>query len=126
MTRYEYAKDLYAKIGIDTEEAIKKLSALPISMHCWQGDDVVGFDSKEALSGGIQTTGNYPGKATRLVQLSPARRSSIFTRAMQFLKTVSLMTEMHSSRSTSQDGWNMQRKEEWVLTSTPHISHTRW
>ena len=64
MTRYEYAKDLYAKIGIDTEEAIKKLSALPISMHCWQGDDVVGFDSKEALSGGIQTTGNYPGKAT--------------------------------------------------------------
>ena len=64
MTRYEYAKDLYAKIGIDTEDAIAKLSALPISMHCWQGDDVVGFDSKEALSGGIQTTGNYPGKAT--------------------------------------------------------------
>ena len=64
MTRYEYAKDLYAKIGIDTEAAIEKLSSLPISMHCWQGDDVVGFDSKEALSGGIQTTGNYPGKAT--------------------------------------------------------------
>ncbi len=64
MTRYEYAKELYAKIGIDTEEAIEKLSALPISMHCWQGDDVVGFDSESALSGGIQTTGNYPGKAT--------------------------------------------------------------
>lgn len=64
MTRYEYAKDLYAKIGIDTEKAIEKLAALPVSMHCWQGDDVVGFDSKEALSGGIQTTGNYPGKAT--------------------------------------------------------------
>lgn len=64
MTRYEYAKDLYAKIGIDTEKAIEKLATLPISMHCWQGDDVVGFDSKEALSGGIQTTGNYPGKAT--------------------------------------------------------------
>ena len=69
MTRYEYAKDLYAKIGIDTEAAIEKLSALPISMHCWQGDDVVGFDSKEALSGGIQTTGNYPGKATTPVEL---------------------------------------------------------
>ena len=64
MTRYEYAKDLYAKIGIDTDKAIEKLMELPISMHCWQGDDVVGFDSKEALSGGIQTTGNYPGKAT--------------------------------------------------------------
>ena len=69
MTRYEYAKDMYAKIGIDTEAAIEKLSALPISMHCWQGDDVVGFDSKEALSGGIQTTGNYPGKATTPAEL---------------------------------------------------------
>ena len=69
MTRYEYAKDMYAKIGIDTEAAIENLSALPISMHCWQGDDVVGFDSKEALSGGIQTTGNYPGKATTPVEL---------------------------------------------------------
>ena len=64
MSRYEYAKNLYAQIGIDTDKAIEKLMELPISMHCWQGDDVVGFDSKEALSGGIQTTGNYPGKAT--------------------------------------------------------------
>ena len=63
MTRYEYAKEQYAKFGIDTEAAIEKLKALPISMHCWQGDDVTGFDSKQALSGGIQTTGNYPGKA---------------------------------------------------------------
>ncbi len=69
MTRYEYAKELYAKIGIDTEAAIEKLAALPISMHCWQGDDVVGFDSKSALSGGIQTTGNYPGKATTPAEL---------------------------------------------------------
>ena len=63
MTRYEYAKEQYAKFGIDTDAAIEKLKALPISMHCWQGDDVTGFDSKQALSGGIQTTGNYPGKA---------------------------------------------------------------
>ena len=69
MKRYEYAKDLYAKIGIDTDAAIAKLAELPISMHCWQGDDVVGFDSKEALSGGIQTTGNYPGKATTPAEL---------------------------------------------------------
>ena len=63
MTAYEYAKSEYAKFGIDTEAAIKKLSEIPISIHCWQGDDVTGFDSREALSGGIQTTGNYPGKA---------------------------------------------------------------
>lgn len=64
MTRYEYAKEIYGKIGVDTEEVIKKLSDVTISLHCWQGDDVTGFDSRSALSGGIQTTGNYPGKAT--------------------------------------------------------------
>ena len=62
--RYEYAKEIYSKIGIDTEEVLKKLAGVSISLHCWQGDDVTGFDSREALSGGIQTTGNYPGKAT--------------------------------------------------------------
>ena len=60
---YSYAKEKYAAIGIDTEAAIKKLSSLPISLHCWQGDDVKGFDTKSELSGGIQTTGNYPGAA---------------------------------------------------------------
>ena len=63
MNRYESAKKLYADYGIDTEEAIKKLSDITLSIHCWQGDDVGGFDSDDALSGGIQTTGNYPGKA---------------------------------------------------------------
>jgi len=62
-SRYLYAKEAYAKFGIDTDAVIEKLGEVPVSMHCWQGDDVTGFDSKEALSGGIQTTGNYPGKA---------------------------------------------------------------
>ena len=64
MTRYESAKEIYKGFGVDTEEAIKKLGETMVSIHCWQGDDVVGFDSPAALSGGIQTTGNYPGKAT--------------------------------------------------------------
>ena len=63
MARYESAKELYAKFGIDTEEALRKLSNITVSVHCWQGDDVGGFDGDDALSGGIQTTGNYPGKA---------------------------------------------------------------
>ena len=63
MNRYESAKELYAKFGIDTEDALKKLGDITVSIHCWQGDDVGGFDSDDALSGGIQTTGNYPGKA---------------------------------------------------------------
>ena len=60
---YIEAKEKYAKYGIDTEKAIEALKNVSISVHCWQGDDVVGFDSKEALSGGIQATGNYPGRA---------------------------------------------------------------
>ncbi len=60
---YEAAKKRYAEFGIDTEEVIANLGKSEISVHCWQGDDVGGFDSKDALSGGIQTTGNYPGKA---------------------------------------------------------------
>lgn len=62
--RYEQAKKMYAEIGVDTDAAIKTLMGVPISMHCWQGDDVGGFDRDGALTGGIQATGNYPGKAS--------------------------------------------------------------
>lgn len=61
--RYEDAKKIYDKIGVNTDIAIETLKNTPISMHCWQGDDVVGFDHDGPLTGGIQTTGNYPGKA---------------------------------------------------------------
>lgn len=63
MTRYESAKEMYAKFGIDTDAVIAKLKDIPVSLHCWQGDDVIGFDHDGPLTGGIQTTGNYPGKA---------------------------------------------------------------
>ena len=63
MTRYEQAKELYRECGVDTEAAIERLSKIAISVHCWQGDDVIGFDGSDSLSGGIQTTGNYPGRA---------------------------------------------------------------
>ncbi len=66
---YSEAKKYYDALGVDTEKAIDTLKDVTISMHCWQGDDVVGFDSKESLSGGIQTTGNYIGKATTPEQL---------------------------------------------------------
>ena len=63
MNRYEEAKQMYASCGVDTEAALTALANVPLSLHCWQGDDVTGFDHEGALSGGIQTTGNYPGKA---------------------------------------------------------------
>ena len=61
--RYQSAKELYAKVGIDTEAVLDKLANVAVSLHCWQGDDVTGFDHDGPLTGGIQTTGNYPGKA---------------------------------------------------------------
>ncbi|MDL2233331.1 L-rhamnose isomerase [Ruminococcaceae bacterium OttesenSCG-928-L11] len=63
-TSYELARDKYAAVGVDTEQVMETLKGIAISVHCWQGDDVGGFEnSGEALSGGIQATGNYPGKA---------------------------------------------------------------
>lgn len=61
---YQSAKEKYSRIGVDTEKALNTLKDISVSIHCWQGDDVGGFDSADALSGGIQATGNYPGKAT--------------------------------------------------------------
>ncbi|MBE6885127.1 MAG: L-rhamnose isomerase [Ruminococcaceae bacterium] len=69
MNRYESAKAIYAAFGVDTDAAIAKLKTLPLSVHCWQGDDVTGFDHDGPLTGGIQTTGNYPGKARTPEQL---------------------------------------------------------
>lgn len=70
LKKYEIAKEEYGNLGVDTDAAIKALNAIPISMHCWQGDDVGGFESSDiALSGGIQAIGNYPGKASTPTQL---------------------------------------------------------
>ena len=69
INRYESAKEIYAKLGIDTEAVLAKIKTLPVSLHCWQGDDVKGFDQDGPLTGGIQTTGNYMGKAMTPDQL---------------------------------------------------------
>ncbi|MGI5928605.1 L-rhamnose isomerase [Pseudoflavonifractor sp.] len=62
---YNEAKEKYAALGVDTEQAMERLMKAPVSLHCWQGDDVRGFDTDptKPLTGGIQTTGNYPGRA---------------------------------------------------------------
>ena len=63
MVRYKEAREIYAKIGVNTDLAIESLKNIPVSLHCWQGDDVNGFDTEGPLTGGIQATGNYPGRA---------------------------------------------------------------
>ena len=70
MTRFESAKDIYARLGIDVEQALTNAAETAISIHCWQGDDVVGFDNPDGGAGnGIQTTGNYPGRARNFEEL---------------------------------------------------------
>ena len=98
MERYAFAKDCYSKYGIDTELALSKLKDTCISVHCWQGDDVVGFDSKESLSGGIQTTGNYPGRAR-----TPEELMADFDKALSLIggkKKINL----HASYAIFEDG----------------------
>ncbi len=66
---YELARERYAALGIDTDKALETLQHIPLSLHCWQADDVTGFESGGALTGGIQATGNYPGKARDIDEL---------------------------------------------------------
>ena len=76
---YAYAKERYAAVGVDTDKAVELLKKTPISLHCWQADDVVGFERNEALSGGIQTTGNYPGRARNIEEV---RRDILFVKSL--------------------------------------------
>jgi len=67
---WELAKQRFSAVGVDVENALKTMEKLPVSMHCWQGDDVAGFENPEgSLTGGIQATGNYPGKARNAAEL---------------------------------------------------------
>lgn len=102
MERFESAKAIYAAMGVDVEAALAKAKGKAISIHCWQGDDVAGFDQKDGRAGdGIQTTGNYPGRARNFEELTA-----------DFLKAASLIPgkkriNLHASYAVFADG-------EWV------------
>ena len=66
---YEIAVERYAAVGVDVEKALNDLQSVALSLHCWQADDVTGFESSGALTGGIQATGNYPGKARNIEEV---------------------------------------------------------
>ena len=66
---FESAKACYASLGVDVEAALKRLSEIPVSLHCWQGDDVAGFENAGSLDGGLAVTGNYPGRARNAEEL---------------------------------------------------------
>ncbi|CCX38817.1 l-rhamnose isomerase [Clostridium sp. CAG:1013] len=104
--RYESAKKRYEELGVDVEAALAKLANIPISVHCWQGDDVIGLEGTgRALSGGIQTTGNYPGRARNFEELKA-----------DFLKAMSLVPgkrriSLHASYAVFEDGEQVDRDQ---------------
>lgn len=119
--RYETARELYAEYGVDTDAAIARLKEIPVSLHCWQGDDVTGFDHDGPLTGGIQTTGNYPGKARTPEEL------------MQDMEMVIRMTpgkkklNLHASYAIFEDGEFVDRDKiepkhfrKWVEFAKKH------
>lgn len=112
---YELAKEFYAQYDIDVDKAIEIANSIPISMHCWQGDDVIGLEQEAegSLSGGIQTTGNYPGKATNGEEL---RQDIAF--AMQFIPG-ELKLNLHASYQEAdsfvdRDAIEPKHFEKWV------------
>ncbi|MCI9552670.1 MAG: L-rhamnose isomerase [Acutalibacter sp.] len=104
--RYQYAKGQYAAWGVDTDAALERLKNIPISIHCWQGDDVIGLEGQgQALSGGIQTTGNYPGRARNFHELTA-----------DFAKTLSLVPgkkriNLHASYAVFEPGEAVDRDQ---------------
>ena len=99
---HEQTKNAYKSVGVDVDTAIKKLAQIPISIHCWQGDDITGFDNAGA-GGGIQVTGNYPGKARNFEELK-----ADFEKAISFIpgkKRISL----HASYAVAGDGEKVER-----------------
>ena len=98
-TRFEQAKLRYKSLGVDVYAALSSLASTPISIHCWQGDDVTGFENVgAALSGGIQATGNYPGKAR-----TPAELMADFDKAISLIPGKKRIN-LHASYAIFEDG----------------------
>ena len=111
---YAYAKEQYAAYGVDVEAAMEKADRIPVSMHCWQGDDVIGFDGGGALSGGIAATGNYPGRARTAQEL---RADIDFARTMI---PGAVKLNLHASyadkhgRDIDRDAYTIAEFQEWA------------
>ena len=109
---YELAKKEYAKYGVDTEAVISKLNEIPVSIHCWQGDDVVGLDGGGALSGGIQTTGNYAGRARNFEELKADIKKAFAL--MPGKKRLNLHASYAVGATVDRDKYEPKHFAEWV------------
>jgi L-rhamnose isomerase len=112
---YQLAKDRYADLGVDTDSAIEQLARIPISIHCWQGDDVGGFENAgQDLGGGLAVTGNYPGKA-----VTPAQLRGDFEKALSLipghhrLNLHACYAEMKGSK-VERDALSVEQFKNWI------------
>ena len=111
---YDYAKDVFAAVGVDVDAAMEAADAIPVYMHCWQGDDVIGFDGSGELTGGIATTGNYPGRARTAGEL---RQDIDFARTMipgtTKLNLHASYAEKHG-KQVDRDAYTIDEFREWL------------
>ncbi|PWU11868.1 MAG: L-rhamnose isomerase [Verrucomicrobia bacterium] len=112
---YAIARDRYSGLGVDTERALEQLADIPISIHCWQGDDVSGFESADQeLGGGLAVTGNYPGKAR-----TPQELRSDFEKALSLIpgkhrfNLHACYAEM-TGRKVERDALTIEQFKNWV------------
>ena len=111
---YNEAKRAYAAIGVDTEKAIKALNKVSISLHCWQGDDVGGFESTGGASGGIATTGNYPGKARTAQELMADLEFALSLIPGKHRVNLHACYAIHEGKVDDRDKLSIKNFEPWV------------
>ena len=125
MSRFESAKEMYSRYGVDVEKAMERLASAPLAIHCWQGDDVRGFDTdpNKPLTGGIQTTGNYPGRARTpeelMADLELMLKLSPGTKKMNLHACYAIFDDENGA---SRRGLISARSTAWAVTLTPPSS----
>ncbi len=111
---FEYAKEVFLERGVDVEKAIKKADSIPVSMHCWQGDDVTGFDGSDSLTGGIAVTGNYPGKAWNLNELQDDIKKALSLIPGQTKLNLHASYAIKDGRKLDRDEYTIREFSPWV------------
>lgn len=112
---YALAREQYASLGVDTERALATLKTIPISLHCWQGDDVGGFENDEGLTGGgIQATGNYPGKARNAGELRSDFEKALSLIPGQHRINLHALYAEYSGRKVDRDALSPEHFRSWI------------
>lgn len=118
---FKIAKQQYEKWDVDVDEAIKKLKQVPISIHCWQGDDISGFEvNKQELSGGIDVTGNYPGKARNPQELRSDLEKALSLIPGKHRVNLHAIYAETNGKAVDRDELKPEHFENWVNWAKEH------